>query len=345
MLKSDCYSLRTSLYSKTMSQPLITIGISTYNRAKSLDQYCLVAISQLNYSNYEVIVVDDCSTDQTQSILAEYQSKLPLRILRNPKNRGLCYSRNRILAEAQGEIIIFTDDDVSLFPDCLDEILKVYSQTEAAFAWGCVYQCHSSEDWTQPTFGTGSLFSIRRCIADYFKFDTNIRYFKTYGCEEHDFARRVQTKLGVISAVEAKANHYQAPAKDRAWRGLGGDLNYLYERLKRGSLLGYYSCLLLGFVYTTYHLTVANGSKPSKNQLFQRDYQEAVHALRRFLVLIKERRFAIAGQYLFYVWFDIPVRAWFQRRIERQQLQQVSALAITSISCERDVEAVFALCK
>jgi glycosyltransferase involved in cell wall biosynthesis len=313
-----------------MSQPLITIGVSTYNRATSLAQHCLSAIAQLSYSNYEVIVIDDCSTDQTPEILGQYQKLLNLRAFRNSRNRGLCYSRNRILAEAQGEIILFTDDDVSLFPDCLDQVLKVHTETDAAFVWGCVYQCHSSEDWTQPTFGTGSLFSMRRLVANYFRFDPNIRYFRTYGCEEHDFARRVQTKLNITLAEKVRANHYQAPAKNRAWRGLGGDLNYLYEKLKQGSISNYYGCLMLGSVYAIQRLTSDQGSK-SDQQMFRRDYQEAVYALHRFLVLVKEKRFEIAIKYLFYILIDIPIRAWVQGRIEAKQLRQFSASTITEV--------------
>ena len=305
-----------------IAQPLVTIGISTYNRSESLHQYSLSAIEKLTYPNYEVIVVDDCSTDKTQQILCQYKDKLKkIRIFRNDKNRGLPYSRNQILKNAKGNIIVFTDDDVSLFPNCLDEIIKIYTQyPEVAFIWGCVYQCHGSHDRNEPTFGSGSLFSIKGTVVNCFRFDTNIQYFKTYGCEEHDFARRVQrAQLKIIKAETVKANHYQAPAKDRAWRGLGGDLNHLYEITKRNSIWMYYKCLILGIPYTFQRFTAKNDFE---EKFHQYPYKEAIHAFYRVLVFIKEGKLEIAGKYLFYTIVDIPIRAKIRGTMETKQARK-----------------------
>lgn len=303
-----------------MYQPLITIGICTFNRLESLCKYNLPAIEKLIYTNYEIIIVDDCSTDKTQQILSEYQQKNhKLSVLRNQKNRGLPYSRNRILENAKGEIIVFTDDDVSLFPDCLNEIVKAYNQDpEVLFIWGGVYQCHGSWDRNQLTFGSGSLFSVKRVVAEHFRFDTNIRYFNTYGCEEHDFARRVQREQAKIVKIAAvKANHYQAPAKDRAWRGLGGNLNYLYEKVKQGSILEYYKSVVSGIPYAIQRLTL-NYHTQSKSD--KSTYQEAVHSFYQVLILIKHGKFLIASKYLFYVMADIPMKAMGRKRIEQKQV-------------------------
>lgn len=301
-------------------QPLITIGISTYNRAISLRDYSLPAIAELTYKNYEVIVINDFSSDTTSKVLDEYQGKIKnLRVFCNDKNRGLCYSRNRILAEAKGDFIVFTDDDVSLFPDCLDEIEKVYSHnSDAVFIWGCVYQCHGSHDRNQSTFGTGSLFSIRSIVSRHFQFDTNIRYFKTYGCEEHEFARRVQkTQAKLIQAKAVKANHYQSPAKNREWRGLGGDLNYLYEQVKLGSMLHYYGFFILGIMHSIQRLF----NLDSKWRDDKHPYKDALNSFHRIIVLIRERRFLIAIRFLYYVAIDIPVRAWNKRKLEAKHMQ------------------------
>ncbi|MDJ0673946.1 MAG: glycosyltransferase family 2 protein [Calothrix sp. MO_167.B42] len=307
-----------------MYQPLVTIGICTFNRFESLCKYSLPAIEQLIYSNYEVIIVDDCSTDKTQQILGEYQHKInQLSVLRNEKNRGLPYSRNKILENAKGKIIVFTDDDVSIFPDCLNEIVKVYEQdSEVLFIWGGVYQCHGSWDRDQLTFGSGSLFSIRRIVAEHFRFDTNIRYFNTYGCEEHDFARRVQREQAKIVKIAAvKANHYQAPAKDRAWRGLGGNLNYLYEKVKRGSIFEYYKSILIGLPYAIQRLVL---NYPTQGKSDKNAYQEAVNSFHQVLILLKNRKFLLASKYLFYVMADIPIKAMIRKRIEAKQIHGFS---------------------
>ncbi|WP_016953242.1 glycosyltransferase family 2 protein [Anabaena sp. PCC 7108] len=306
------------------TQPLITIGISTYNRYISLKDYSLSSIEKLTYQNYEVIIVDDGSSDETPQILSEYQDKLHnLQIFCNDKNRGTPFSRNRILEKAKGDIIVFIDDDVSIFPNCLEEIIKVYTQdSQVMFIWGCVYQCHGSNDRNAPTFGTGSLFSIRRIIADCFRFDTNIRYLKTYVCEEHDFARRVQSAGAKIIKVQSvKANHYQAPSRNRYWRGLGGHLNYLYEQMKQdlNSINMYYFHLFLGVILVIKSLLKIRDVEKNMN-----DYQlkEAVFMFHHLLILIKERKFLLAGKSLFYITIDIPIRAKIKNKMEIEQAKK-----------------------
>ncbi|MFM2063401.1 MAG: hypothetical protein RLZZ507_3071 [Cyanobacteriota bacterium] len=310
-------------------QPLITIGIPTFNRSASLKAYTLPSIENLNYQNYEVIIVDDYSTDETQQLLSEYQNRLQnLQVLLNPGNKGTPFSRNRILENAKGEIIVFMDDDVSLFPNCLEEILKVYTQyPEVMFIWGCVYQCHGSHDRNKPTFGSGSLFSIRSIIADYFQFDTNIRYLKTYVCEEHDFARRVQ-KGGakIIKGETVQANHYQAPSQNRPWRSLGGDFNHLYDQMKRenNSIPMYYYSLFLGVILTIQNLFKKHDSGKIVNK---HHLHEAVIMFKNILVLIKQKQFLLTVKCFFYAIIDIPVRAKVRSKIELKKSKEFSLLA------------------
>ncbi|OLP18434.1 family 2 glycosyl transferase [Leptolyngbya sp. 'hensonii'] len=308
-----------------MKLPLITIALCTYNRAESLRKYSMPAIEQVTYPNYEVIVVDDHSPEPVEQVLHDYPTKIEhLSILRNGRNRGLPFSRNRALAHAQGSIIVFMDDDVSPFPDCLDEIAELYiNDPDLMFTWGCVYQCHGSHDWNAPTFGTGSLFSLRQVLADYFQFDTNIRYFKTYGCEEHDLARRVQRQgLKIVRAEKARANHYQAPAKDRKWRGLGGDLNFLYEALKTGSVMTYYVCLLKGIIIAIKRIRHGKDFDPT---LASHPYKTALETAYLLAVLLRDRKFATAAKWLFYVLLDIPIRASIRGRIEAKQASGLQA--------------------
>jgi glycosyltransferase involved in cell wall biosynthesis len=303
-----------------MDQPLVTIGISTYNRSESLRQNSLAAIEKLTYSNYEVIVIDDNSQDETQAILQDYQTKISnFKFFRNSKNQGLCHSRNRILEQSKGDIIVFIDDDVSVFPNCLDEIVNAYAQDpDALFAWGGVYQCHGTCDPNQLTFGSGSLFSMRRIIAQHFRFDTNIHYMKTYGCEEHDFARRVQKAAAkIIRTPAAKANHYQAPAKNRAWRALGGDLNYLYERSKSNSVFEYYQSLLVGLWNVIVQATL---NHQSEENTVQNPYKKLIHSLcHQLLIMMRDGQWITAAKCLFYGVVDIPVKAFLQSRIEARQ--------------------------
>jgi len=86
----------------------ISVIISSYNREK----YIGIAIdSVLNqtYKNVEIIVIDDCSTDNTEEYLKKYKDKI--RYYKNEKNCGCGISRKRGMEYAKGDYIIFLDDD------------------------------------------------------------------------------------------------------------------------------------------------------------------------------------------------------------------------------------------
>src|SRR5262249_13077390 len=85
--------------------PRISLVVCTYNGERTL-RNCLQGLTQLRYSNHEIIVVDDGSTDGTAAIAHEYR----VRLIRT-KNNGLASARNTGLEAASGEIIVYTDDD------------------------------------------------------------------------------------------------------------------------------------------------------------------------------------------------------------------------------------------
>ena len=309
-----------------MTQLKLTIAISTFNRYQSLKDYLLPSIEKITYSNYEVIFIDDHSTDETYQLLNEYKNKHSnLRIYRNSKNRGTPFSRNYVATKAKGEIIVFADDDVELFPNCLDEVVKLYlNDADLAMGWGCVYQCHGNRDRNKATFGTGSLFFIKKSILDYIKFDTNLRYFRTYVCEEHEFARRVRKNgLKIIRAEKVKVNHYQAPSQNRIWRGLGGDLNYLYEQLKKGSLFNYYFCIFKGFYIC---IKLLSDKDSVKKSLAAHPYKTAILMIHRFLVIVKTGDLLTASKWLFYITVDIPIRAKSKTIIENKKIKQLKKI-------------------
>ncbi|NES05953.1 MAG: glycosyltransferase family 2 protein [Okeania sp. SIO2F4] len=306
-----------------MNYPLITVGISTYNRSKSLENISLPSIKNLSYPNYEVVIIDDCSTDKTPIVLKEHQQKIErLRFFRNSKNSGVCYSRNRIMTESSGEIIVFMDDDVSIFPDCLDKILDHYnSEPEVLFIWGGVYECHGNHDSNKLDAGSGSLFSIKRIIANHLTFDTNIGYLKTYVTEEHEFARRVnRAKAKIIKSRDAKCNHYAQPAANRAFRGLGGDINRLYGLVKNGSIPEYYKSLFIGLLYPIQYVSKKTDLQKVTNQ---NPYPQAVRAWFQILTLLKYFKFIKAGKYLFYIVINIPIKAYNRRLIDQKEIQEL----------------------
>lgn len=91
--------------------PLFSIIIPTYNRPEHLTS-CLQSLTQLSYpcDQFEVIVVDDGSSDPLDTIVQPFLSSLKLNLIRQP-NAGPAAARNRGAKAAQGQFIAFTDDD------------------------------------------------------------------------------------------------------------------------------------------------------------------------------------------------------------------------------------------
>ncbi len=89
-------------------EPKVSVVVAGYNAARTL-RTCLEALERLHYPDYEVIFVDDGSTDGTARIAREFPSSV--RVVCHPRNLGLSTARNTGIAAAQGEIIAFTDAD------------------------------------------------------------------------------------------------------------------------------------------------------------------------------------------------------------------------------------------
>src|SRR5687768_10604451 len=95
--------------------PSISVLMSVYNGARYLSQSIESILAQ-TFSDFEFIIIDDCSSDSTPQILNEYaRQDSRIRIIRNSENKGLTASLNIGLTQAQGRYIARQDaDDISL---------------------------------------------------------------------------------------------------------------------------------------------------------------------------------------------------------------------------------------
>ena len=105
---------RAAPYFPLPRTPKASVVVATYNGGRTL-QNCLESLQRLNYPDYEVILVDDGSTDRTPEIAKAFPS---VRYIRQT-NQGLSAARNAGIRAAQGEIVAFTDDDCRADEDWL----------------------------------------------------------------------------------------------------------------------------------------------------------------------------------------------------------------------------------
>lgn len=98
---------------------LVSIITPSYNTAEYIAETIESVISQ-TYENWEMIIVDDCSTDNTDEVVKEYLADTRIRYLKNEKNSGAATSRNYALREAKGKWIAFLDSDDIWLPEKLE---------------------------------------------------------------------------------------------------------------------------------------------------------------------------------------------------------------------------------
>ena len=112
---------------------LISIIMPAYNAEKYIEESIYSVIKQ-TWSNWELLVIDDCSTDNTKAIVNKYTSKdNRILLLSNPCNQGVANSRNKGVLASHGDWIAFLDSDDLWTPDKLSLQVELITKKNALF--------------------------------------------------------------------------------------------------------------------------------------------------------------------------------------------------------------------
>ncbi|HJT35289.1 MAG TPA: glycosyltransferase [Pirellulales bacterium] len=133
--KPACHALN-SVYQRPASSllkatPRVSVVVCSYNGGAALEQ-CLRSLDRLDYPDYEVIVVDDGSTDDTREILARFPQVKAI----HQSNQGLSVARNVGLQAASGSIVAYTDSDCFADADWLTHLVDQLLRSDAAAVGG-----------------------------------------------------------------------------------------------------------------------------------------------------------------------------------------------------------------
>jgi glycosyltransferase involved in cell wall biosynthesis len=114
--------MANSVLNQIVSAERPSLCIITFNRCESLAMK-LESVAQQTYAkahDYELLIVDNNCTDDTINVINSYADRLPLKHIVE-RQQGQSYGRNQAIAEFSGDVLLFTDDDVTLEPDWLEK--------------------------------------------------------------------------------------------------------------------------------------------------------------------------------------------------------------------------------
>lgn len=116
-----------------MKENLVSIIMPTYNCGKFIEETINSVLKQ-TYSNWELIIVDDCSNDNTEEVVKKIKDKRIIYI-KNEKNCGAAITRNKALKIAKGDYVAFLDSDDLWLPEKLTKMLSFMKENNYSFAY------------------------------------------------------------------------------------------------------------------------------------------------------------------------------------------------------------------
>ncbi len=106
---------------------LFSLLMAHYNNARFLKE-SLNSVYAQTYTNWEVILVDDGSTDEFETVIKEFENDQRIKIFRNGKNMGCAFTKRKLTEKAIGDVLGFLDPDDTLEPKALEIMVNAHSQ-------------------------------------------------------------------------------------------------------------------------------------------------------------------------------------------------------------------------
>jgi glycosyltransferase involved in cell wall biosynthesis len=154
----------------TNMAPLISVVVCTYNRSSLLETCLQSLVNQtLDKKAYEVVIVDNNSTDRTQEVAEQFtRAHGTFRVIREGR-QGLSYARNRGWQEAKGDYVAYIDDDARAAPDWCEQIKIFFEKHPHAKGVGGPYQAYtpsSPPEWFPSDYGSWTLGDVTRPLGN-----------------------------------------------------------------------------------------------------------------------------------------------------------------------------------
>lgn len=113
---------------------LVSVIMPSYNTEEFISE-SIKSVQRQTYENWELIIVDDCSTDNTDEVIRTFLSDTRIRYIKMEQNSGAAVARNRAIREARGRWIAFLDSDDLWFPEKLEKQICFMEETHCHFSY------------------------------------------------------------------------------------------------------------------------------------------------------------------------------------------------------------------
>jgi glycosyltransferase involved in cell wall biosynthesis len=201
--KQNVLNLEMEMNSTGKQNLIVSVVIPSYNRRSFLGS-CLESLTKQTCQGFEVIIVDDGSTDDTIEFLVEFKKGHPglnLRWFIHKENLGANIARNRGVQEAKGAFVAFLDSDCIVRPEWLEELIKGFDNNNIASVTGLVISVKPKNIYQVAYKGTSRIHGsgdaprivsnnmcVRRDLLLNYPFDEDLKY----GCNEEGLFLRLR---------------------------------------------------------------------------------------------------------------------------------------------------------
>jgi glycosyltransferase involved in cell wall biosynthesis len=232
---------------------LFSVVIPAYNAEAYFGDQLRALTEQLDREPFEVLVVDNMSTDHTADVAAQYADTLNLRILRASEGRSASHARNVGIAHARGEFIVFVDADDVVDASLLSayrrnaDVHRImggqYEETRLNDPKVAAWRYRLTKDGLPVAFGKVPFFLMgnaaihRSVFGEIGNFDDAL----THGGEEVDFSARARLAGYEVGWVPDAIVHYRHRTTlrglARQWFDFGRATTYVYARYREQASL------------------------------------------------------------------------------------------------------------
>jgi len=172
-------------------QGLVSIVMPAYNVGDYIDE-SIRSVQAQTYTNWELLIVDDCSTDDTVDKIKTFMGDTRIKFLQNERNSGAAISRNYALREANGKWVAFLDADDVWLPEKIEQQLTFMIQNGYKFCY-TDYRIRLNGEW-KPYINTGPKIVTKRKLYNYCYFSTiTVMYDREY--------------IGLVQIADLKKNN------------------------------------------------------------------------------------------------------------------------------------------